>query len=944
MKMGIGMKVNESSHARRILGVSSMRGLRISNSKIARTVFVGLALLLLSSGVFFPNLLSANDSTNSVSASTISPNTYISLSSINVSDTWTYEEYVSAIDKLFNTFNYFNLSKYGGGWQYEVTRDWTDKAFTYGKYIWHDAHSIMGLLAAYNLTSNPKYLDYAEDIWNWDQVHFWDDVYGGYYVRLNQDNSIAIGDKGMNDHGLFGLATTELYAATGNISYLNCIADIYSFVTDHFYDPSDGSYFGSLTRSLAVSVDDIVTDWSAPYARFLTEFFRTTGNATIGDKARELIDNLIAYSYDPIYGWIVNRVSNDWSTFTDTRKGWYDHLQTFIDAYNVFGNISYLNFAQTCYNDIQQANSTAGYLMEMNQDWTSNINDELLGEKGPGVVIAYFRMYQELQNDSIGIEALRIKDAIYDGLHDPLYEGIYRRIYAGGSQSTWKQWCGAGRVMEMLAEFASNISNSSTPVINHPSDMIFEHGCQGQIITWTPSDSNPSNYSILVDDTTVEQDSWNGEQISYDVSYLTVGNYNVTLVVEDDFQNSTSDSVLVQVIPSIAPVIDPHSDFTIEAISGFHEIVWEPYDFMPSAYELQINGSTEVSGQWDNETLTAHVTGLDPGIYNYTMIVFDEAGNSASDTVIVTCLDTTDPIVSSPDDISFEAGDGGYFISWTTSDYYPDEYGVYRNGSQIETDVWLNGEILVSVETLEPGLYLYSIIVWDESGNFANDSLWVTVTDTTVPIVNEPIDVTIEAGTTGNSLIWITYELHPESYEIKRSGIIVSSGDWNQDAVQVAIDTSHVGGFHYVITLFDRYGNSISDTVLVLIVDTTAPTVNQPQDISYEYMDTGNNITWSINDLFPNYIEIYQNGTWIEDIDWNESAIDINIDGLEIGIYNFTIVVFDTSGNSISDSVLVTVTEQSPYIEFVIPLLLVGGSVAIIIIIGTCYTNRKRGI
>ncbi len=423
----------------------------------------------------------------------------------STSDSWAYNEYTVGIEGIYDTFNYFNLSKYGGGWQYEVTRDWTDAAFTNGKFIGQDAECIVGLLSAYNLTGNIKYLRYAEDIWNWDQRFFFDDVYGGYYVRLNQDNSIAIGDKGMFEHGWFGLATTQLYIATGNSTYLDQIAYIYTFVTSNFYDVGDGSYYSALSRDLGILVSDVDTNWCAPYPRFLMAAYSATGNSTYGDKAIELVDNLMNYAYDSQYGWIVNRVSSDWSSFSNTAKGWYDALQIFIDAYRIFGNTAYLTFAQTCFDDIQHANSTVGYLMEMNRDWTSSVNNELLGEEDPGVAIAYLRIANALQNTTIMQEAYRYKDAIYTGLYDSTYGGIYRRIYSSGSQSTWKQWCGAGRVMEMLAEFA--ISHDSQT--SSPNKALYFDGSDEVII---PSDSSLNPTTAITVMAWINADDWDGNR------------------------------------------------------------------------------------------------------------------------------------------------------------------------------------------------------------------------------------------------------------------------------------------------------------------------------------------------------------------------------------------------------------------------------------------------
>jgi len=40
-------------------------------------------------------------------------------------------------------------------------------------------------------------------------------------------------------------------------------------------------------------------------------------------------------------------------------------------------------------------------------------------------------------------------------------------------------------------------------------------------------------------------------------------------------------------------------------------------------------------------------------------------------------------------------------------------------------------------------------------------------------------------------------------------------------------------------------------------------------------------------------------------------SISIDIDGLSVGVYNYTIVVFDKPGNSIADTVIVTVASKS---------------------------------
>ncbi len=373
-------------------------------------------------------------------------------------DTWLVTDYASSIRDLYSVFNYFNLSKYGGGWQVEVWDNFSDYAWSQGKKAYFDAQCIIGLVEAWNFTGNASYLQYAQDIWEWDRAHCWDMVYGGYYERLAADNIVEIGNKRLWFQCLTGVALAKLYSATGNSSYLSYIDELFRFIDDVFFDPAYGSYYSALSSTLVVieesnDINDIF--WCT---RFLIEAFRTSGNMTYRQRAIELIDRFLTNMYDQEYGWFFNRVSHDWTSVVKDSKGWYDNLRLLVDAYQVLGNLTYLDYAKKCFNDIQQANSSAGYLMQMNREWTSYVNNELLGEEDPNVAISYLKLGWILGNETILGEAIRFKDAIYDGLHDSAYGGLFMRLKADGTVHTWKQWLAQGLIMEMLSVFGSSFS------------------------------------------------------------------------------------------------------------------------------------------------------------------------------------------------------------------------------------------------------------------------------------------------------------------------------------------------------------------------------------------------------------------------------------------------------------------------------------------------------
>lgn len=95
--------------------------------------------------------------------------------------------------------------------------------------------------------------------------------------------------------------------------------------------------------------------------------------------------------------------------------------------------------------------------------------------------------------------------------------------------------------------------------------------------------------------------------------------------------------------------------------------------------------------------------------------------------------------------------------------------------------------------------------------------------------------------------------------------------------------------------------------------DTTTPVLDHPANISYIDGSTGHSIIWTATDNNPNIYTIYRNESLDVAGDWySGQSIVLNVDGLTVGMYNYTIVVKDVSGHSASDTVFVVVTPASP--------------------------------
>jgi len=148
----------------------------------------------------------------------------------------------------------------------------------------------------------------------------------------------------------------------------------------------------------------------------------------------------------------------------------------------------------------------------------------------------------------------------------------------------------------------------------------------------------------------------------------------------------------------------------------------------------------------------------DLGLHTIDVIVHDNAGNTQTDTIDVTVVDTMHPIVDEPPDFEFVEGLINQIITWQVSDLRPDSFEVLVNGSQIHSGPWTlsSTTIEITVDTIGRGVHNVTLIVVDAGGNSASDTVIVTVTPhyftetetpTTTTSDTTPPDTTTSSGT-----------------------------------------------------------------------------------------------------------------------------------------------------------------------------------------------------
>ncbi|MHA2254321.1 MAG: hypothetical protein ACXAD7_28510, partial [Candidatus Kariarchaeaceae archaeon] len=463
-----------------------------------------------------------------------------------------------------------------------------------------------------------------------------------------------------------------------------------------------------------------------------------------------------------------------------------------------------------------------------------------------------------------------------------------------------------------------NVIDIYNPLINSPTDFNYIEGTPGNSISWNGTDDYPENYFIYQNTTLNATGSWlSGVPIVYNIDGRMKGIYNFTIVLFDSSGNSVSDTVMVTITDEDLPTISNPSNILYALGSTGNELQWTASDNHPDIYEIYRNGSQINSSNWiSGSPIIINIDGLAIGDYNFTIIVFDDSGNSNADLVWVTVADGTALSVSAPEDIQYAEGSVGNEIEWMPIDDFPDNYTIFFEGSEVESDYWSSGiKINYSIDGLSIGRYNYTIIVYDTSRNFVVDTVMVDVFDGTYPSFTiSQGNIIYNEGSGSNFLNWTATDAHSANYTIFRNGSQIDSGDWTSGiSININIDGLSKGVYNFTIVVRDESLNQETDTAIVTVIDNTLPMFTYvASDVQFAEGSSGNSLNWTVTDLYPNYYEIYHNNSLMEFNNWNSSVpIIYDIDSLTKGLYNITIVVYDDSMNFRTNSVNVTVIDNT---------------------------------
>ena len=355
-----------------------------------------------------------------------------------------------------------------------------------------------------------------------------------------------------------------------------------------------------------------------------------------------------------------------------------------------------------------------------------------------------------------------------------------------------------------------------------------------------------------------------------------IGSHTVTVTAQDATGNLTSQNVTIVITDATNPVVQTTSPTLYLGATGIATLTTALVD----------NGSFDncgiISMSLSQTTFNCNQTGINQVVFSAT----DGAGNTASQTINVTVLDSTLPQLNTQN-LTVSLNSNGQVIV---------NANAVNNGTSDVCGIQSISLAQTVFDCSDVGINNVQFSATDNNGNTASTTVNITVEDNLVPtVVTQNITVQLSgAGTASITAAQI------------ENGSTDNCGIANFSISPSNFDCSNVGANAVTLTVTDVNGNSNQATATVTVEDNVAPTAIGQAAVLF--LDNNGQATLAASTV--------NNGSFDNCAIASESISPSLFDCSDLGNNTSQLTVTDVNGNSASTIVAISVFDTvSPVVQ-----------------------------
>lgn len=514
-----------------------------------------------------------------------------------------------------------------------------------------------------------------------------------------------------------------------------------------------------------------------------------------------------------------------------------------------------------------------------------------------------------------------------------------------------------------------------------------EYNDSSAVITWSGFTSSPLDYEIRLNQSLIQSGIWNGEAISYYLGDLDIGQYYVSFLLYNDTITVYNDTFLL-LVAKVAPpsIISAPLNETIEWNSSLL-LNWTISDTNPWLYEIYLNSELVFTENWQNyiENVSWSFPIVDEGVYNVTLVAYDQVLNSAVSTIFVNVTSPSPPAIlytglneliwgsSDYNRLVWEVHGGESYIIWRNNTKLAE--GVIKTHNIIKTAVWFeegwrigNYNITIQVKDSQNRASVLTTFIKVKiaySDPYANNyvpassAYYAHASNALGSPDGEYAEITYDYGNG-----YLVLDMGENEEIIDREGVdfmvysssgeykVSVSNDLTKPFIDIGITTGNqsfdLGVTSLKIARFVRIEYQSGEVVLLdaieafnyneITTDVDPPKIDSPGNMTIYENTSSLIISWNVSDLTPYQYTIYKNNTVVVSEQWTEETIRYVFTPIKVGTYEITLELIDLFDNTAKDTIYVHVLPQKTSKGvFDVPGLILG-----IIIINFLLFSRKR--